>query len=173
MRVGLGGDFQRLKRALGVRMSPVLSGITMAVIAEIENKLTPYPPSSEANRPGGPGSRWYERGYGSRWVTMGGQLRGRKTSHGTTRRRQEPAGRIHMFLGAGRPVGQSTISPAPSNLLGTDYPVTREVCQLRDDVQQEVVQFRGDIIGADHGTCTHASRKCCRWGSSPSRCAPR
>uniref|UniRef100_A0A6M3J4M5 Tail protein n=1 Tax=viral metagenome TaxID=1070528 RepID=A0A6M3J4M5_9ZZZZ len=101
MRVGLGGDFQRLKRALDVRMSPVLSGITMAVIAEIENKLTPYPPSSEANRPGGPGSRWYERGYGSRWLTMRGQMRGRKTSQMLGRKWQKQRrGRIGAVLGS-------------------------------------------------------------------------
>ena len=52
-----------------------LASVRMAVAAEIQDRLAPYPPASEANDPSRP--RWYERGFGTRW--RGGRG-GNKTS---------------------------------------------------------------------------------------------
>ena len=46
----------------------------------VKAKLEIQPPSTAANSPGGPGSRWYERGWGSRWQRMDGSMGGRQTS---------------------------------------------------------------------------------------------
>ena len=76
----------RVQRTLGRNITPVLQSVTMAVATEIHGKIAPYPPASAANMPGGPGSQWYERGYGPRWMTMRGQIRGRRTSQTLGRR---------------------------------------------------------------------------------------
>jgi len=46
----------------------------------IEGVVKEYAPDSEANMPAGPGSRWYQRGYGPRWMRKDGSWGGRKTS---------------------------------------------------------------------------------------------
>ena len=45
----------------------------------VKGKADDYPPSTIANSPGNPKGRWYERGYGPRWMTRQG-VHGRKTS---------------------------------------------------------------------------------------------
>jgi len=44
----------------------------------VKGKIATYPPSSEANTPNQ--RRWYERGYGSKWMRADGSIGGRKTS---------------------------------------------------------------------------------------------
>ena len=64
-----------LRRKLGQNIEPALQGAMMAAAAELQNLIAPYPPESVANRPnirsGQTGSpRWYERGYGTRWLRL-------------------------------------------------------------------------------------------------------
>ena len=47
----------------------------------VKGKIAQYPPSTTANSPGNPTGRWYERGYGPRWLRKRkGGVGGRKTS---------------------------------------------------------------------------------------------
>lgn len=76
----------RVRRSMAISVKPALRAITKAVAAQVQGEIAPYPPASAANRPGGPGSRWYERGYGSRWRRMDGSIGGRPTSETLGRR---------------------------------------------------------------------------------------
>jgi len=53
---------------------PALKGAAL----HIKGVVNRYPPSSEANVPYQ--RRWYERGYGSKWMRRDGSVGGRKTS---------------------------------------------------------------------------------------------
>lgn len=55
-----------------------------AAALHIKGKIAKYPPSTEANIPMQP--RWYERGYGSKWMTAKGLVHGSKTSETLGRR---------------------------------------------------------------------------------------
>ena len=55
---------------------PVLQAATL----HVKGKIAEYPEESSANKPGGPGSHWYERGYGSKWMRKDGTVNGRQTS---------------------------------------------------------------------------------------------
>ncbi|KKN82066.1 hypothetical protein LCGC14_0313330 [marine sediment metagenome] len=68
------GD-RRLQQALGRNYKPSIRAASRAIIEQIRNELTPYPPATIANSPSNPTGRWYQRGFGPRW--RGG---GRKTS---------------------------------------------------------------------------------------------
>jgi len=50
----------------------------------IKGKIATYPPASEANTPYQ--RRWYERGYGPKWMRKDGTWRGSKTSETLGRR---------------------------------------------------------------------------------------
>lgn len=50
----------------------------------IKGKIAIYPPSSEANTPNQ--RRWYERGYGPKWMRKDGSIGGKKTSQTLGRR---------------------------------------------------------------------------------------
>lgn len=39
-----------------------------------------YPATGAGNKPSGPGSQWYERGYGPKWMRMDGSINGRNSS---------------------------------------------------------------------------------------------
>lgn len=73
-----------LQRKLGADFRPMMRAATLAIAAEIQGKIAPYPPSTEANQPGS--GRWYERGYGPRWTRKDGSTGGRKTSETLGRR---------------------------------------------------------------------------------------
>ena len=75
---------EELQRKLGADFRPVMRGATKAIAAEIQGKIAPYPPATDANSPAR--QRWYERGYGSKWRTRGGSIAGRKTSETLGRR---------------------------------------------------------------------------------------
>jgi len=74
----------RLQRKLGADFRPTMRAATLAIAAEIQGKIAPYPPATEANSPAR--ERWYERGYGPRWRTKDGGIAGRKTSETLGRR---------------------------------------------------------------------------------------
>ena len=80
-----------LQRALGADMRKAVKRASLDLANELERTMSDYPPPSEANKPRGWGSaigiasrkaqnRWYERGYGPRWVRKDGSWGGRKTS---------------------------------------------------------------------------------------------
>lgn len=46
----------------------------------IEGVVKEYAPETAANKEGGPGSRWYQRGFGPKWKVKSGEIHGRKTS---------------------------------------------------------------------------------------------
>ena len=75
-----------LRGALDIDTTRALRAATKGIAGQIEHEIKPYPPSSRANRPGGPGSRWYERGYGPRWRRVDGSIGGRRTSETLGRR---------------------------------------------------------------------------------------
>lgn len=77
---------EEIERKLSVDLGPAMRGATKAIAAEIQGKIAPYPRSTSANSPAGPGSRWYERGYGPRWMRKDGGVGGRKTSETLGRR---------------------------------------------------------------------------------------
>jgi len=77
---------EELQKKLGADFQAAVRGASKAIAAEVQGKIAPYPPATGANRPGGPGSRWYERGYGPRWRRKDGSLAGRKTSETLGRR---------------------------------------------------------------------------------------
>ena len=59
---------------------PFLRAAMIDSVLLLQGAVKEYPPASSGNQPGGPGSRWYERGYGPRWKTSDGTVRGRKLS---------------------------------------------------------------------------------------------
>ena len=65
---------------LGRDFQPALRAATEAIAEQVRHELTPYPPATIANSPSNPNRRWYERGYGPRWLIVGGAVHGRKTS---------------------------------------------------------------------------------------------
>lgn len=75
-------------RFKGVNFKPALRTATRAIALEIQGIVAPYPPETAANmKPGWfvigggkRGNRWYERGYGTKWLRRDGSEGGRKTS---------------------------------------------------------------------------------------------
>jgi len=69
---------------------PLLEQAMARSLAAIQGRVREYPPASEANRPrttyqtpplrGRDPNRWYERGYGTKWITADGKVRGKKVS---------------------------------------------------------------------------------------------
>jgi len=76
---------QQVQRALGVDFKPAIRAGLQGIAAEVQGTIAPYPPASEANSPGNANGRWYERGYGPKWLTKAG-VHGRKTSQMLGRR---------------------------------------------------------------------------------------
>ena len=82
------GLAQLQARFRGVNFRPALRTATLAIAHEIENYVAPYAPETAANmKPGWfvigggkRGNRWYERGYGTKWLRKDGSVGGRKTS---------------------------------------------------------------------------------------------
>ena len=63
-----------------------MKGVMHTAGSMLKNFMAVYPHKTAANRPGGPGSRWYERGYGPRWMRADGSVGGRQTSETLGRR---------------------------------------------------------------------------------------
>lgn len=53
-------------------------GVMTAALSDLKDWIAEYPPSSEANIPYQ--RRWYQRGYGTRWMRKNGTIGGSKTS---------------------------------------------------------------------------------------------
>jgi len=50
------------------------------VAGEVRDRMAVYPPEGPWNKPGPPGSRWYQRHFGPRWRRRDGSIGGRNTS---------------------------------------------------------------------------------------------
>lgn len=59
-------------------------GTMQASVALLKNEIAPYPPATAANSP--MARRWYERGYGNRWLRRDGSIGGKRTSQTLGRR---------------------------------------------------------------------------------------
>jgi phage gpG-like protein len=65
-------------------LSAIKSGLK-AVASHVRGIASKYPDATEANNPGNATGRWYQRGYGPKWITRKG-VHGRKTSETLGRR---------------------------------------------------------------------------------------
>lgn len=72
---GVSELIQKLERL--ERLSFLYPAIAAATL-HVKGKIAKYPPSSEANTPNQ--RRWYQRGYGSKWMRRDGSVGGSKTS---------------------------------------------------------------------------------------------
>lgn len=55
-----------------------LKGVMTAALSDLKDWIAEYPPESDANIPYQ--RRWYQRGYGSKWMRRNGTVGGRATS---------------------------------------------------------------------------------------------
>ncbi len=74
------------QKLLGTNIQPALKAATKAIAVELQGKIAPYPPATEANSPSNPLGRWYERGYGPKRQRKDGTVTGRQTSQLLNRR---------------------------------------------------------------------------------------
>lgn len=65
----------KLEQVKGLKF---LKGIMTGALSDVKNWIAVYPPESEANFAGQ--RRWYQRGYGSRWMRKDGSIGGYKSS---------------------------------------------------------------------------------------------
>lgn len=77
---------REIQRALGADIKPAIQAATKAIALEVQGTIAPYPESTIANSPSNPKGRWYQRGYGPKWMTKKGEVHGRKTSQTLGRR---------------------------------------------------------------------------------------
>jgi hypothetical protein len=91
---------KEVQRLLGADFDSALQSATKAIALQAESEIAPYPAATEANSPGNPTGKWYERGYGPRWRRKDGSIGGAKTSQMLGRRWGiRPMGRIGTLLG--------------------------------------------------------------------------
>ena len=72
---------QRLSR---VASNQYMTGTMQVATDVLRTEIAVYPPATDANQP--MARRWYERGFGPRWMLRNGQIRGRRTSETLGRR---------------------------------------------------------------------------------------
>lgn len=79
----------QLQRKLSRDITPELRDLTRGVALDLQGRIAPYPPATQANWPVynlGPHrkpsnyGRWYQRGFGPRWSRKDGSVGGSKTS---------------------------------------------------------------------------------------------
>lgn len=79
-----------LTRVLSADLNAAAGNAAFAIATQLQNRIAPYPPSTQANSPrawtSGGRNSWYERGFGTRWVRKDGSVMGRKTSQTLNRR---------------------------------------------------------------------------------------
>jgi len=79
--------YDRLRRKLErLGKGAYFRGALTAAASDVKSWIAEYPRATAANEPGPHPSRWYERGYGSRWTLAGGGIGGRQTSETLGRR---------------------------------------------------------------------------------------
>lgn len=85
--------FKRLLRKLDARQYRVAARrIVARGTVEVRDRMAAYPPEGRWNRPDGPGSRWYQRLFGPRWMRADGSIGGRDTSERLQRSWQATVG---------------------------------------------------------------------------------
>ena len=75
-----------VRKALGTSFRPAIDTGLKTLAGEVQNEIAPYPRATVANSPSSPTGRWYERGYGPKWLTKAGAVHGRQTSQTMNRR---------------------------------------------------------------------------------------
>ena len=63
-----------------------MKGVLMTAGMMLKDYIAEYPAATEVNTPGGPGSRWYQRGYGPKWMRKDGAVNGIESSQALGRR---------------------------------------------------------------------------------------
>lgn len=63
-----------VRRLLGTDYKPAIAAATEGIALQVWNEVAPYPPATEANSPGNPTGRWYERGEGARRLRKDGSI---------------------------------------------------------------------------------------------------
>jgi hypothetical protein len=61
------------------RLDGITAGLQQAALA-VKQAVAVYPPETIANSPQNPARRWYERGYGGRWLRRDGTVGGNPNS---------------------------------------------------------------------------------------------
>lgn len=67
-----------MRKLEAIKGSAWMRNALRAVAITMKDAIAPYPPGSEANTPNQ--RRWYERGYGTRWLRKDGTVGGKRTS---------------------------------------------------------------------------------------------
>ena len=79
-----------LAHMLSADLQAAAGNAAFAVATALQDRIAPYPPSTQANSPrpwtSGGRNSWYERGYGTRWARKDGSIGGRKSSQTMNRR---------------------------------------------------------------------------------------
>jgi len=77
-------EFNRKLEQMPGAINRGLASTIAGAVEMLRGGLAKYPRATDANRPrkwsAGGDNRWYERGYGSKWVVKSGEVRGRATS---------------------------------------------------------------------------------------------
>lgn len=73
------GDRKLIMKLQSLKDLSFLRPVLKSNIAHVENVAETYPPETAANFPNDEG-KWYERGYGNRWLRRGGGVGGSPTS---------------------------------------------------------------------------------------------
>ncbi len=61
-------------------MEAIVERVIPVAAKMVETRMATYPPETDANMPGPYPKRWYQRHFGPRWYSKGGELGGRNTS---------------------------------------------------------------------------------------------
>lgn len=92
---------EQLIAALKVDITQAIVTASLAIAAEIQDKIAPYPPAGPGNQPRSWLPRghnsWYQRGSGPKWVVRSGAIHGRNSSETLGRRwsiEARPAGAV-------------------------------------------------------------------------------
>ena len=84
--IELKGLDELVKRLGAIEAGTYRRAILVTGAQMLKSYIAVYPKSTAANSPGGPGSRWYERGYGPKWQRKDGSVNGMQTSEALGRR---------------------------------------------------------------------------------------
>jgi hypothetical protein len=84
-QIKIEGDKELIKKLGKVEGNKIFKGFMTIIGEEIKGKTSQYPQSTTANSSSNPLGRWYERGYGTKYITKSG-IRGKRTSETLSKR---------------------------------------------------------------------------------------
>lgn len=92
-----------LVKKYGNGIKPAIKKGVAALAVEAESRIKPYAPATAGNSPKAyqPGrwNTWYQRGWGKKWVTAKGKIKGKRTSETLGRKWQhEPKGELGAVI---------------------------------------------------------------------------